>query len=237
MPRRFIRSQHPGDMGGRWVDDEYQPGAEGGRQATQMSEREIRAMIEESRRRQELMQAAEQVVPASVPEWRQEAARADRQAEEMLANLSFRGGTRQGPDWRRTGQEADRRVEDMLSGLGSLSGVPDPFDVGAVMVEPVGGDNLPDAVAQDVEKGLEPAQQEFDTRRPTPDEWEYGSRAGEGALRSEEQGWRAPMLLPDEGPSYPELHNTIRLAVQHQISGSLDLGLEKVRLRFLNRLI
>jgi len=52
MPRRFIKSQHPGDMGGRWVDDEYQPGAEGGRQATQMSEREIRAMIEESAKRQ-----------------------------------------------------------------------------------------------------------------------------------------------------------------------------------------
>ena len=52
MPRRFVKSQHPGDMGGRWVEDEYQAGAEGGRQATQMSEREIKRMIEESANRQ-----------------------------------------------------------------------------------------------------------------------------------------------------------------------------------------
>jgi len=264
MPRRFVKSQHPGDMGGRWVEDEYQAGAEGGRQATQMSEREIKRMIEESRQRQELMRAAEEAVPASVPdwkteaevadrqmeqmlanlsfrepEWQREARKADRQAQEMIDNLSFRGGTRQEPDWRRSGREADRRVEEVLSGLGGTAPespqepvdvgsimaeeVPsDPFDIGAVMTEPVGGDSIPDAVAEDVEKGPAVAGQGYDSLDGLP----YRGAQGDfldstGRPIQEEGGWRAPMLRPDEGPSYPELPaGILREDVPFSLAGS-----------------
>jgi len=47
-------------MGGRWVEDEYQAGAEGGRQATQMSERDIKRMIKESQERQAAAALADQ---------------------------------------------------------------------------------------------------------------------------------------------------------------------------------
>jgi hypothetical protein len=82
--------------------------------------------------------------------------------------------------------------------------------------------SIPDAVAEDVEKGPAVAGQGYDSLDGLP----YRGAQGDfldstGRPIQEEGGWRAPMLRPDEGPSYPELPaGILREDVPFTLAGS-----------------